>query len=149
MSGGGCRDRSAAARGLVLAATVALLVSCRDARRVAATPTVAPAPIAGSRAPVGVRIQVEVLNGTRTPGLARRAAQYLRSLGYDVVLIGTSGARQAHTVVLDRSGHPAWARSLATAMQARAAARPDTSRYVDATVVLGADWTPPALPLDP
>lgn len=146
----GRRPGAPALRGaLAVAAIVALLASCRDVRRTAATPAASPAPIAGSRAPAGVRIQVEVLNGTRTPGLARRATQYLRALGYDVVLIGTSGARQAHTIVLDRSGHPAWARALATAMRARSEARPDTSRYVDATVVLGADWAPPALPLDP
>lgn len=101
------------------------------------------------RPPAGVRVKVEVLNATRRQGLARRATQYLRELGYDVVASGTSRVTQDNTLVLDRSGHPDWARRLGAAMRSRVTARPDTSRYLDATVVLGADWTPPPLPLDP
>ena len=37
------------------------------------------------RAPEGVRIRVQVLNATKTRGLARRATMLLRDRGFDVV----------------------------------------------------------------
>lgn len=100
-------------------------------------------------APPGVRITVEVLNATRTRGLGRRATLYLRDRGFDVVLIGTTNRQQDATVVLDRSHHPEWAQLIARAMHARAQSRPDTSSDVDATVVVGRDWTPPPEPFYP
>ncbi|MGI8509148.1 MAG: LytR C-terminal domain-containing protein [Gemmatimonadaceae bacterium] len=96
------------------------------------------------RAPAGVRIKVEVLNGTRNRGVARRATLYLRDRGFDVVSMGNSGRAQDFTAVLDRSGHPEWARLIAAALGARVIERPDTSRYLDATVLIGADWKPTA-----
>jgi hypothetical protein len=103
-----------------------------------------------ARAPAGVRVKVEVVNATRTRGLARRATHALRDRGYDVVAVGTTAGQQDSTVVLDRSGHPEWARRLARAMGgARVEARPDTSRYLDLTVLVGRAWRPPADPLDP
>lgn len=103
----------------------------------------------GARAPEGVRIKVEVLNGTRTRGLARRATSYLRDLGYDVVGSGTETTQRATTVVYDRSSHPAWARLVGKAMSAPVETRPDSSRYLDVTVILGADWRPPPLSFYP
>lgn len=94
-------------------------------------------------APPGVRIKVEVLNATHTRGLARQATLYLRDRGFDVVSMGNSARTQDASVVLDRSNHPAWAKLIAEALNARVEARPDTSRYLDATVVIGGDWTPP------
>jgi hypothetical protein len=94
-------------------------------------------------APPGVRIKVEVLNATRTRGLARRATLYLRDRGFDVVSMGNSARTQDATLVLDRSNHPAWAKLIAEALEARVESRPDTSRYLDATVIIGGDWTPP------
>ena len=41
------------------------------------------------RAPDGVRIRVQVLNATKTRGLARRATMLLRDRGFDVVEMGT------------------------------------------------------------
>ncbi|HEY6089866.1 MAG TPA: LytR C-terminal domain-containing protein [Gemmatimonadaceae bacterium] len=104
---------------------------------------------ADARAPEGTRIKVEVLNGTRTPGLARRATRYLRDRGFDVVGSGTNIAPRATTVVYDRSSHPVWARLVARALNATAVSQPDSSRYLDVTVVLGADWRPPPLPFNP
>lgn len=107
-----------------------------------------PAPVAidssVGRAPAGVRIKIEVLNATQSHGLARRAALYLRDRGFDVVSMGNSGRTQDFTAVLDRSNHPEWARLIAAALRARVIERPDTSRYLDATVIIGADWSPPA-----
>src|SRR4051812_9899181 len=58
------------------------------------------------------RIRVEVLNATATRGLARRATIQLRDGGFDVVQIGTVSEQRDSTLVLDRSGHPEWARKV-------------------------------------
>ena len=102
-----------------------------------------------TRAPEGVHITVEVLNATKSHGLARRATMYLRDRGFDVVLISTTRQQLSQTLVLDRSNHPLWAQLLAKAMRGRVESRPDTSSYVDATVLIGANWSPPPLPFYP
>jgi hypothetical protein len=112
------------------------------------TPSVTYAPD-DARAPDGTRIKVEVLNATRTKGLARRATLYLRDRGFDVVGSGNVAEQRATTIVYDRSSHPEWARLVARAMRAPVATRPDSSRYLDVTVLLGADWRPPPLPFHP
>src|SRR5262245_30797239 len=66
------------------------------------------------RAPENVRVRVQVLNGTTTRGLARRATNVLRDRGFDVVEVGngTSGGGGGGdtTLVFDLSGHPDWAK---------------------------------------
>lgn len=106
-----------------------------------------PAPSGVQRiVPTDTRIRVEVLNGTNVRGLARRASLYLRDLGFDVVRFDQdSTAERTTTLVLDRTAHPDWARMLSAALEgSRVEVRPDTSRYVDITVLLGSDWRPPA-----
>ena len=112
------------------------------------TPTVRDAPD-DARAPEGTRIKVEVLNATKTKGLARRATLYLRERGFDVVGSGNVAEQRATTIVYDRSSHPDWARLVARAMNAPVVTRPDSSRYLDVTVLIGADWRPPVLPFHP
>jgi hypothetical protein len=102
-----------------------------------------------ARAPDGVRVKVEVLNATQTKGLARRATFFLRDLGFDVVGNGTNPERRAATVVYDRSGHPDWAARVGRAMGAPVVKMPDSSRYLDVTVILGGNWRPPPLPFHP
>jgi hypothetical protein len=102
-----------------------------------------------AKAPEGVRIKVEVFNGTRTKGLARRATLFLRDHGFDVVGSGTNTEQRATTVVYDRSGHPDWAARVGRAMDAPVVTQRDSSRYLDVTVILGANWRPPALPFHP
>jgi hypothetical protein len=103
-----------------------------------------------AEAPAGVRIRVEVLNATRVRGLARRATMHLRDRGFDVVSVGTSRDTRDSTVVLDRSGQPGWAQLVAKALGgARVEAAPDSSRYLDVTVLVGATWLPPAEPFYP
>jgi hypothetical protein len=103
-----------------------------------------------ARAPEGVRIKVEVLNATKIPGLARRATMHLRDRGFDVVETGTVRESRDSTLVLDRSSHAEWARLVARAMGGAASvARPDSSHYVDVTVLVGASWRPPAEPFRP
>lgn len=102
------------------------------------------------RAPAGARIRVQVLNTTKTRGLARRATQLLRDRGFDVVELGTTGPTIDTTIVLDLSGHPAWAEAAAKVMApARTRARTDSSRYLDVSVLIGSSWRPPAEPLYP
>ncbi len=103
-----------------------------------------------AQAPPGVRIRTQVVNGTTTRGLARRATSWMRARGFDVVDVGTWPDRVDESVVLDRSGHPEWARRAARAMGgARVESRPDSSRYLDLTVVVGRTWRAPPQTLDP
>jgi hypothetical protein len=102
-----------------------------------------------ARAPEGVRIKIEVLNATQTRGLARKATLYLRDRGFDVVGSGNVTEQRAKSVVYDRSGHPDWARLVGRAMLAPVVAQRDSSRYLDVTVLIGADWRPPPLPFHP
>ena len=105
---------------------------------------------APDRALDSVRIRVQVLNGTATRGLARRATQLLRDRGFDVVEMGTLNDARDTTLVLDLSGHPDWAKRVARVLApARIEARADSSRYLDIAVVLGATWRPPAQPFYP
>lgn len=102
--------------------------------------------------PDSVRIKVQVLNATASRGLARRAMRQLRDAGFDVVEIGTvpSAQRVDTTLVLDRSGHAAWAQLVAVALGGGTVqSRPDSSRYLDVTVLLGATYRPPAETLYP
>lgn len=100
-------------------------------------------------APANTRIKVEVINATTVRGLGRRATLFLRDRGFDVVGIGTSRELRDSTLVLNRSGHDDWANLLGKAFGARVESRPDSSRYLDVTVLIGANWRPPALPLYP
>ena len=102
------------------------------------------------RAPEGMRIKVEVLNATKTRGLARRATRVLRDRGFDVVAVGTEAQARDSTLVLDRSSHPEWAQLVAEALGgARVESRPDSSRYLDVTVLVGSAWRPPPEALYP
>jgi len=107
-------------------------------------------PSGRERAPEGVRIRVQVLNGTKTRGLARRATLLLRDRGFDVVETGTVRSTRDTTIVLDLSGHPDWAQRVARALgTARVETRADSSRYLDIAVVIGSSWRPPTQSLHP
>ena len=105
------------------------------------------------RAPEGVRIRVEVLNATNTTRLAQSATRLLRDRGFDVVATGNSLTKLDSTLVLDRTNHPEWARLVASVLgrsgEGAVEVRPDSSRYVDVTVLLGAEWTPPSKAFHP
>ena len=137
----------------VVAAAIALLVAIGIAPLLRPPSTRAPQAVrqpVDAEAPAGVRIRVEVLNATRVRGLARRATMHLRDRGFDVVYVGTSSAPRDSTLVLDRSGHPEWAELIARALGgARVEPALDSSRYLDATVLVGASWRPPAEPFYP
>lgn len=145
------RRRAAVLLGLVLLAS-ASLIALYVLRGTSAVGGIArlTANTPDAVAPEGTRIRVEVLNATRTRGLARRATMHLRDRGFDVVATANSGELRDSTLVLDRTGHPEWTALVARAMGGAATeARPDSSRYVDVTVLVGASWTAPAEPFYP
>lgn len=126
----------------VVTAMAAMLYRSRRAR---SAPPIPAAPGVGSAAQTGERITVEVLNATPQHGLARRVTFFLRDQGFDVVAMGNAGAGADNTIVLDRSHHPAWAKRVAHALGGvPVIERPDSSRYLDVTVLLGRAWRPPA-----
>ena len=98
-----------------------------------------------------VRIKVEVLNASGQRGWARLATFALRDAGFDVVRYGNDPPpHQDTTVVIARSGRDDWAQLVARALGgARIESRPDTSRYLDVTVLLGSTWRPPSKPFHP
>jgi hypothetical protein len=97
-----------------------------------------------------VRVKIEVLNASGERGLARRATLYLRDRGFDVVNMGNADQRVDSSVVIDRSGHSQWAAQAARALGgARVESRPDSSRYLDLTILLGASFRSPAQILYP
>ena len=110
--------------------------------------------------PPGERVRVEVLNAAGIPGLARTATDRLRDAGFDVVYFGNNrGFAPDSSLVLDRVGKRALADDVARAIEIpRVASRPDTSLYLEVTVVLGKDWVgipapdtssrPPRAPVD-
>jgi len=101
-------------------------------------------------APSAARVRVEIINATKTRGLARRATRLLRDRGFDVVTYTTSDRTQDSTVVIDRSNHLEWARLVGEALGGtRVEVRPDSSGYVDVTVVLGVSWRPPPQSFSP
>jgi hypothetical protein len=109
-----------------------------------------PPPLVEPKWTTGKRITVEVLNATKVRGLARRAAIALRDQGFDVVSTGTNPDQFDSTQVLDRTGHRDWAARAAKAMGGGTVlVRPDSSRDVDVTVLIGASWRPPSQPFYP
>jgi hypothetical protein len=134
---------------VVLVAAAWYVIPYASGRHGPAWPGLAPAPL-GAQAPDSVRIKVEVLNATRTTGLARRATLFLRDRGFDVVEVSNAEETHDTTMVIDRSNHPAWAALVASAMGgAVVESRPDSSRYLDVTVLVGASWHPPTQPFYP
>ena len=95
--------------------------------------------------PESLRIRVEILNATTMRGLARQATFHLRDLGFDVVGSGNSDERLDSSVVIVRSGREDWGALAAQALGAsRVEVRPDSSRYLDLTILLGISWRPPS-----
>ena len=87
------------------------------------------------------RVRVEVLNGSGKSGLARQATDRLRDAGYDVVFLGNARSAATTSRVIDRVGKREIAEKVASALQIGSIETAvDTSRYLEVTVILGADW---------
>ncbi|MDQ6611683.1 MAG: LytR C-terminal domain-containing protein [Gemmatimonadota bacterium] len=104
-----------------------------------------------ARAPLGVRIRVRVVNATPVDGLAKRATALLRDSGFDVVDYDTDRKNlRETTLVQTNTGHADWSERVHRALGVGTVeARPDSSRYVDITVLIGSDWKPPTEPFRP
>jgi hypothetical protein len=91
----------------------------------------------------GERLRVEVLNGAGIAGLAREATRLLRDRNFDVVYFGNAGGEpRDSSVVIDRVGRPQEAANVARALGIpRVESQPDTTLYLEATVILGKDWS--------
>jgi hypothetical protein len=96
----------------------------------------------GTTVPGRDGIRVEVLNASGVGGVARRGTERLRARGFDVVFYGNAtGFHPDSSVVLDRLGNPEAARAVARGVGVeRVLEAPDTTLYLDVTVILGRDW---------
>jgi hypothetical protein len=89
-------------------------------------------------------VTVEVLNGTKTPGLAPRARELFQS--YDLEVMAPNNAdhdQYQNTVVLDRKGKPENAKRVADIIRCtKIFSKPDPQmdQAVDVTVILGKDF---------
>jgi hypothetical protein len=94
--------------------------------------------------PAAERVRVEVLNAAGIPGLARAATEQLREAGFDVVYYGNAATfDRDSTIVLDRVGKAATASRVAAALGvANHGSEPDSTLYVDVSVILGSDRAP-------
>lgn len=91
------------------------------------------------------RIMVEVLNGTKRPGLARTATRLIRQQGLDVVFFGSadSASQTDSTRIIVRRGKRGAAEIVAKALGAgKIEVVLDTLRRVDVSVILGSDYRP-------
>lgn len=92
----------------------------------------------------GPRIIVEVLNITRRSGLARTGTLVLRRAGIDVVGYGNAAPapeRSDSTRILVRRGDHAAGDRVRRALQVGTVVmQPDSTRLVDVSVLLGADF---------
>jgi len=88
------------------------------------------------------RVSLEVLNGAGDRGAAERVSEHLRDLGFDVKTFGNAGEMDhAHTVLLDRSERPGAAEAISEALGGvPVKVEPAPELYLDATLILGADW---------
>ena len=91
----------------------------------------------------GDHIQVNVLNASGEHDLARKAMDYLRNRGFDVVEIANYQSVEPRSFVIDRTGDSLSARKAAFAMgiaDSSIRKEVDRSLYLDASVVLGSDY---------
>ena len=100
---------------------------------------------------VSGRVRVQVLNGGGLSGVAWEATGLLRDKGFDVVSYGNAGTfSQDSSVVMDRVGRWENARLVAEVLGIEATiSEPDSALYVDVSVVLGPEWTPPPVSQEP
>lgn len=87
-------------------------------------------------------ISLEILNGTGVTGLARRTQDLMQGFGFNVVHVGNAETNEVeHTLVIDRTGNPAFAQRVAGIIQAD---RVVTDRAAESaaavTLVLGRDF---------
>ena len=93
--------------------------------------------------------QIEVLNGTGEPGVAREVTMKLRSMGIDVLIEGNAQRFDyRETVLVDRKGNPELMKKLSRRLGvSRVITQIQERPRVDATLVIG--WDRERLRLQP
>lgn len=96
---------------------------------------------------------VEVLNTGAQPGLAKTATRLLRRAGIDVLTFGNApgalGPRDSTRVLVWRGSAALGERVRRALGVGRVVVQPDSSKLLDATVLLGADFAPTRLEFHP
>ncbi|NNM55316.1 MAG: LCP family protein [Spirochaetales bacterium] len=88
-------------------------------------------------------VTIEILNGTKQPGLATRTSLLLKSFGYNVVAVrNADNTNQDNTVIVDRKGTQEAARKVADIIQCRKLITSQETTPADADVIitLGKDF---------
>ena len=123
---------------LALSALVLGAAACRDER-----PRATAFPVPGQN---GSRVVVEVPNASGKPGLARSGVRVLRQAGIDVVAFGnappTLGTLDSTRIVMRRPAAGAGDRIRRALGVGRVVVQADSTRLLDASVLLGADFAP-------
>ncbi len=85
--------------------------------------------------------QIEVLNGTRTPGIAMEVAKELRRRGVDVLIVDNAERLDfRESILVDRAGDPRLAKRIARVVGCREIVSQVRERpLVEATYIVGAD----------
>jgi len=132
------RSRAAAVVGVLIAfLAVAFLIKATGARAIG--DHLYPVPGGDDQ------VEVEVLNGTATAGLARVGTRALRRQGIDVVFFGTADTTADSTRLIIRRGSREPADRVRKLLgTGKVELLPDSTRRVDLTVILGKDWVVPA-----
>ncbi|HNM13863.1 MAG TPA: LytR C-terminal domain-containing protein [bacterium] len=90
------------------------------------------------------KIRIEVLNGSGVPKLAAKAADYLRSKGFDVVSTGNApNSNYKKTIVQDRAGNLAGAQQVAVALgvgESGIIQQKNPQLMLEVTVIVGQDY---------
>ncbi len=90
-----------------------------------------------------VRLNLEILNGTTSSGLARRTKELFEGYGFDVVSFGNAESSQIrNTVLIDRRGQPEEVRRVAEIIRAERIVTDvgAAGSEADVTIVLGRDF---------
>ncbi|HZI23019.1 MAG TPA: LytR C-terminal domain-containing protein [Gemmatimonadales bacterium] len=117
---------------------MATLAACRGDRGAAAN-----LPIPGENGP---HVRVEVLNASGKPGLAKIATRVLRQAGIDVLSFGNAGESVGtldSTRIAVRRGPASAGEPVRAALGVgRVTVQLDSTKLLDASVFLGADFAP-------
>lgn len=106
-------------------------------------PVSAIVPIEKRRTVSDVYIQINIINATGMQGLAKKAMNYFRDRGFDVVEISTSDSLERTSYVIDHLSDTISARNVAFALGLTDSAVRhdyDTNLYLRASVVLGKNY---------
>lgn len=98
----------------------------------------------GSSSPADKIFTIEILNGTPTKGLAKKAAEIFQSFGYDVLSVDNADREDyGKTLVLDRFSNGEAAKNIASVIRCSSASQQAVAEgeaAADFTIILGKDF---------